>query len=188
MNRVMFILVTTLLATPAVAESPDWNFVQGAYQNADIDVAGFDVDGDGLGISGSFEIAELVHLFAGYQTFDFDFGVDLDQLAVGVGWHPGMTDTTDLVFEVAYLSAEASAAGFSDDEDGYGVTLGLRSMVQDNLELAGGINYVDVGDDDTSIDLQGWYTFTNALAVGAGVEFGDDATILGIGLRWYFMP
>jgi hypothetical protein len=46
----------------------------------------------------------------------------------------------------------------------------------------------DVGGDDTSIELQGWYTFGNALAVGAGVEFGDDATILEIGLRRYFMP
>ena len=39
-----------------------------------------------------------------------------------------------------------------------------------------------------SIDLQAWYTFTKAFAVGGGLEFGDDVTIWGIGVRWYFMP
>lgn len=188
MKYLMSMLAVAILAAPAFAEQPDWNFVQLHYKSAEVDVAGFEVDGDGFGVSGSFEIAEQVHLFAGYQTFDFDFGIDLDQLDVGVGWHPGMTDTTDLVFEFAYISAEASAAGLSDDEDGYGVTLGLRSMLQQNFELAGGINYVDVGDDDTSVDLQGWYKFTSAFAGGIGVEFGEDTTIWGIGVRWYFMP
>ena len=39
-----------------------------------------DVDGDGFGLSGSFEVAENWHIIAGYNDLGLDFGVDLTDL------------------------------------------------------------------------------------------------------------
>lgn len=187
MSRIIQGVVLTLLAVPALADDPNYNYLQGDYVRAELDDAGFSVDGDGFGVGGSMEIAEQFHLLVRFRTFDFDFDVDLDQLAVGGGWHPALSDTTDLVFELTYISVEASALGFSIDDDGYGASLGLRSMLSPQFELAGSVNYSDYGDgDDTSVQVQAWYNFTKAFAIGGGADFGDDVTIYGIGARYYF--
>lgn len=189
MQRILVAAALVSLTAPALADGPSYNYIEGSYERAEIDVSGGDVDGDGFGIAGSFEIGDQVHLFAGFRSFDFDFNVDLDELTVGLGWHPALTDTTDLVFELGYVSAEAEAFGFDADEDGFRSSLGVRSMLSPQFELAGRLNYTDLGDgDDTSISGEGWYSLNEAFAIGGGIEFGDDTTIYGIGVRWYFNP
>jgi len=187
MQRIFIAAALTALAVPALAAEPRYDFIEGTYESVEIDDSGGNLDGDGLGIAGSFEIGDQLHLFAGYRSFDFDFGADLDELTVGLGWHPKLTDTTDIVFELGYVSAEASAFGFNSDDDGYRTSLGIRSMLSPQFELAGRLNYTDVGDgDDTSISGELWYNLNESLALGGGAEFGDDTTIYGVGLRWYF--
>ena len=189
MQRILVAAALTALAVPVLGAEPRYNFVEGSYASAEIDDSGGNLDGDGFGIAGSFEIGDQLHLFAGYRNFDFDFGADLDEWTAGLGWHPELTDTTDLVFELGYVSAEAAAFGFSASDDGFRASLGVRSMLSPQFELAGGLNYTDVGDgDDTSISAEGWYNLNESLAIGGGAEFGNDTTIYGIGLRWYFTP
>ena len=79
--------------------------------------------------------------------------------------------------------------GFSlGDEDGIGAEIGLRSMLSDRLELAGFIQYADLGDggDDTSVRVEAWYSFTENFALGMNVGAGDDVLRYGIGVRFYF--
>lgn len=189
MYRILTTAALVALAAPALAEKPSYDYIEGSYQHAELDVGPGpgDVDGNGLGIGGSFGIADQVHLFAGFRTFDFDFDVDLDELTVGLGWHPPLTDTTDLVFELGYVTAEAEAFGVDADEDGFRASLGVRSMLNPQFELAGRVNYTDLGDgDDTSISGEAWYNLSELFAVGGGLEFGDDTTIYGVGVRYYF--
>ena len=187
--RVFSFLVLAALGTPAIADSPNYNFVQGTYQRADLDEQfGIDIDGDGFGLSGSFDVGQDIHVFGGYQQFDFDFGIDLDELALGIGWHPAISQNTDLVATLAYINAEAEGFGVSADEDGYSASVGLRSMLTDNFELAGSLVYTDIGsgDGDVSVAGQTWYNLTESFAIGAGVEADDDVVIYGIGIRVYF--
>jgi len=174
-----------LASMPATADI-SYNFVQAGWQAVDIDDP--DVDGDGIGVSGSFEIGEQFHAFAGYSTADFDFGVDLDQITVGLGFNTPIADQTDFVARLGYVEAEIDASGFgSADENGYAASIGLRSMVAPSVELAGSLNYVDFGDgDDTSVSGQALYYFNEQFALGAGAEFGDDVTSYGVAIRFYF--
>ena len=189
MFRSIAVISLLALSAPAMAEGPQWNFIEGSWQRIDISDSGFDVDGDGFGVGGAFEIASSWHLFANYQTADFDFGVDFDQLVVGGGFHTAISDSTDFVADLAYVRLDAGISGVgSADDDGFAGRIGVRSMVTESVELAGYITQTELSDSggDTSLDGQAWYSFTRNFAVGANVSFSDDVTRYGLGFRAYF--
>ncbi len=176
-------------AAPALADGPSYNYIEGGYQRVefDDDFSG-DFDGDGFGIGGSFALNDQWHLFADYSTADLDFDVDLDQLRLGGGFHTGLTNNVDFVAEFSYVRFDASAGGFSVDDDGFGLSLGMRGMAADRLELAGWVDYIDLDDsgDDTSLRGEAWYKFTENFALGFTASAGDDVTTYGIGGRVFF--
>ena len=177
--------------SPAFAGDLSYNFIELGYQKAELDddLAGFSVDGDGFGIGGSFEVGESWFIGVGYSTIGFDFGIDLDQISVGGGYHAGLSDRTDFFATLSYLSVEVSASGLgSVDEDGYGVAIGVRSMLTDNVELNGSLGYSDLGDgaDGTAFNVGALYSFTESFAVGLDIGFEEDVTLYSLGGRFYF--
>lgn len=177
--------------SPAFAGDLSYNFIEIGYQEAELDddLAGFSFDGDGFGIGGSFEVGESWFIGVGYSTIGFDFGIDLDQISVGGGYHAGMSDRTDFFATLSYLSVEVSASGFgSVDEDGYGVAVGVRSMLTDNVELNGSLGYSDLGDgaDGTAFNVGALYSFTESFAVGFDIGIEEDVTLYSLGGRFYF--
>ena len=188
MLRILSIAALMVSSTAALAEGPSYSYIQAAYQEIDVDLGGnVDADGDGYGVAGSVAIDENWFIFAGYSAFDLESVVDLDQMELGAGWHSPLSNKTDWFATVSYLDYEVSAPGFgSADEDGFGVGLGIRSMFNPSLELYAQVAYEDVGDGDTTLAAGLWYTLTGNLALGAGVDLGDDITGYGVGIRLYF--
>lgn len=187
MYKSIGIISLLVFATSAMADGLSYNYVDGSYQRVDVDSP--DVDGDGFSIGGSFELGDNMHFFADYGSIDFDFGIDINELAVGVGFHTDLTPTLDFVANLAYLRLDADANGFSlTDEDGFGAEIGVRAMASDRLELAGFIQYADLGDggDDTSLRGEAWYSFTENFALGLNVGAAEDVLRYGIGARFYF--
>jgi hypothetical protein len=185
-------LTLLLLAVPTFAADISYNFIEAEYQEIDIDsgfLGGFDIDGDGYGIGGSFELNENWFIGASYSKADFDFGVDLDQLMLGAGYHVPISDNADFYGMFSFVSAEASIDGFdSIDEDGYAATIGLRGMIGERFELNGSLAYVDFGNggDSTAFGAGALYNFGDAFAAGFSVGIDDDVTTYGIGFRVYF--
>jgi len=188
MYRYIALLAVTLFAAQASAQDLSYNFVEGGFARVELDVGPVDVDGDGFGVGGSFEIGDSFFGLASYQTADFGSGVDLNQLTAGFGYHVGISPNADFVATLAYVRAEIEASGFgSVDESGIGASIGVRGMVSDRVELNGAISYVDLGDgDDTSIGGGLLYNFTDTFAVGANIGFGEDTTTYGVNARLYF--
>jgi hypothetical protein len=185
-------LTLLLLAVPTFAADISYNFIEAEYQEIDIDsgfLGGFDIDGDGYGIGGSFELNENWFIGASYSKADFDFGVDLDQLMLGAGYHVPISDNADFYGMFSFVSAEASVDSFdSIDEDGYAATIGLRGMIGERFELNGSLAYVDFGNggDSTAFGAGALYNFGDAFAAGFSVGIDDDVTTYGIGFRVYF--
>ena len=186
MNRVLLFIGVLLLSASASAEF-DYSFFEFTY--ADIEFDDIDVDGDAFGIGASYELNEDVYIFGGYQSADLDFSVDATTFGLGVGYHTALSDRADLVANVSYQFVELDIPGFGDeDDDGFGLGVGVRFAATPQVELNGGINYVDFGDggDDTSLSAGALYNFTDAFTAGVGASFGDDVTTIALVARLYF--
>jgi hypothetical protein len=190
MLRYLSIGALMLSSATAMAEGPSYSYIQANYQEVDIDVGGgFDVDGDGFGVSGSLAINDNWFIFAGYSSLDFESVVDLTEWSLGGGWNSAISEKTDWFATAAYIDAEIDIGGFDSASDsGFGVSVGMRSMLTPKLELAGSVGYADLGDgaDGTSVSGGLWYAVAGSLALGVGFDVGEDTTGYGVGIRLYF--
>ena len=183
--KALFLGLFVLSAT-AAAEDFNYNFVQATYGQIDFDE--FGLDGDGFGIGGSVALSDSFHLFGAYTTADMDLGIDLNQIELGLGYNAPISETVDVVASLAYVSSELEAGGFSVDDDGYGLGVGLRAMLTPSFEVDGGISYVDMGDggDDVGFGAGFLYHFTEQFSAGASAGWGDDVNTYSLNARMFF--
>lgn len=190
MLRILATVAALTVGAAALAETPSYNYIEGVYQRVDLDDDfGPNIDGDGFGIGGSFELADNWHIFGGYSTVGFDFGIDLNELAIGAGYHADISDAASFYANLAYVSAEVDVSGFgSVDDNGYGMMVGLRGFVAERLELDGNLSYVDLGDgsDGTALGASALYAFGDRFSAGLTVGFDEDTTAYGLVARVYF--
>lgn len=187
MFRSAFIMMALLLSASAGAQGFDYNYITLQYSQVDFD--DLNVDGDGISLGGSFAINQDFHAFGQYSTADLDFGVDANELSIGLGYNHSLTDAVDFVGTISYEYVEVEAAGFgSADDNGYGLGIGLRWAASEEFEVQTGIQYVDLGDSSSSTAFGAGfqYSFTEAFTVGLNASFDDDVTVYGIGGRFYF--
>jgi hypothetical protein len=191
------------LSTIALAQGPRYSYFELGWQDIELEddgTFGDDLEGDGLAIGASFAATDMVHIFASYgdsdldvNVFGFDVNVGYNTLVAGAGLNFDVSETVDLIGQLAYVDAEVdvSVPGFgsaSEDESGYGLAFGVRGMVSPEFELNAWINYVDLGDDasDTTFSFGGVYNFSPVFALQAGMSFGDDVNSIGVGARISF--
>ena len=186
-NRMMAAFVTGLLMTTSAAAGDfSYNFLRLDYVNTEVDFGSVDVDGNGPQVSGSVEVSDMFHLLARFQSIDFDGGVDGTGLELGGGYRYGFRPTSDFVATLSYVDYEIESGGVSADENGIALSAGVRHWFTNAFEFMGRLKYVDLDDSDTSIELRGEYFFTPHWVLGAGFEFGGDATSWLIGGRYNF--
>ena len=176
MKVVLGSAMLALAPLAALADDMSYSNVDLAYVDTDID--GVNQSADGFGLRGSIGFAQNWFAFAEYATQSVQ-EVDIDNIAVGVGGHYGLTDTLDLVGRLGYVQVDLSApGGLNADDDGYLADLGLRGRVGDSVELAGGLRYTDFSDggDDTAFVVGGRFHFNKTWAVGAEYQSGGDSS------------
>jgi hypothetical protein len=188
--------ITSALAVAAVmlpllaqADNLSYSYVEVAYVNTDLD--DFDEEIDGFALRGSVEISEQAFMFAGYtdqSTTVFGEDLELRSYGLGLGYAWPVSDTADLYGKVGYVEAEAEFAGFSVDDDGFSLGVGLRGRMAEQFELEGAVTYTDLSDsgDDTLLGVGARWYFTDVFALGVELETDDDATTYGVGVRFNF--
>lgn len=189
------LLGMTVLLLPAVSMAQqqqtqpfNYSYVELSYDESDFDLGGGgDIDGDGLTVSGSYEINDDWHAYASYGSADLDFGIDIDTLAIGAGYRYPLQDDLDIYGRVLYISSDVDAPGPGDaDEDGLGLQVRLRFRVSDEFEVEGGIQHVDVFDSDTSLQAMARYYFSENFSAGIALTFAGDTDTFGINARYSF--
>lgn len=177
-----------LAALPLAAHTEDmsYSYVDLGYVETEIDGVG--PKADGFAVRGSVGFLENYFVFAEYTDQSVG-GIDIEQSAVGLGGHYGLTDTLDLVGRAGWVQAEASGFGLAVDDDGWLASLGLRGQVGEYVELEGSVIHTDFGGnngDDTAFAVGGRYHFNKTFAVGAEYQEGDDVSTILVGVRLSF--
>ena len=168
------------------AQPFNYTYAELGYDETDFDLGGGgDIDGDGLTLSGSFEINEDWHAFASFANSDLDFGIDVDTWAIGAGYRYPLQDDLDIYGRVLYITSDVSGPVDADD-DGLGLQARLRFRVSEEFEVEGGIQHLDVGDSDTSLQASARYHFNPSFSVGIGLTFAGDTDGFGINARYSF--
>ncbi len=175
-------------AVTAGAEGFGYNYLQASYGAVSFDDSIVDVDGDGLGISGSWGFHPDFYVAGEYQTADMDFGVDLNILELAVGWHTPLSDQLDFTAQLGFVNAEVESAFGSADDDGLMIGAGLRGALTDAVELNGGIDYIDFdqGGGETRANAGFLFSLTEQITVGAEASFWDDINVYTLNLRFDF--
>ena len=172
----------------ALAESPNWNYLQLGYGALAIDDLD-EVTPSGASLTGSFLVSENMFVYGDFSSYSDDlFGrdVDVEQRALGLGYRFDMSENTDLFAGVSYEYAEIGVSSSSEDESGYGLTVGVRSHVTDSVELAAFVNHVDLDGSETFVGFDAQYYINEKFAVGANYTFNDVFDTYGISLRLAF--
>ena len=194
-NGVSRALLCTAFLLPALSQAQEaarpqsaqfnYTYVQIGYDELDFDVDPFDVDGDGLTLSGSYEINDDWHVYASFGSFDLDPGnTDIDTWTLGAGYVFPLKDDIDIYGRVLYIDQSSDVS--SVDEDGLGLQARIRARVTDEFELEGGIQYTDIVDTDTSLQAAARYNFTENFSAGITLNFAGDADGIGINARYSF--
>ena len=180
-------LAALVLSGPAWADDGfSYTYIDLGYGQTELD--DLDVDGDGMGVRGSYEFTDRFHGLATYTDQDFDFGVRAKQFTVGGGFSSPLKPNLDIVGTVSYVNVDLSGPGGSVDDDGVELGALLRGRVTGQLELTGGLQYVNLNDggDDTSLRLGARFFITPMFAIGADLGIGDDVTTWMLGGRVNF--
>lgn len=194
-NGVSRALLCTAFLLPALSQAQEaarpqsaqfnYTYVQIGYDELDFDVGPFDVDGDGLTFSGSYEINDDWHVYASFGSFDLDPGnADIDTWTLGAGYVFPLKEDIDIYGRVLYIDQSADVPSL--DEDGLGLQARIRARVTDEFELEGGIQYTDIVDTDTSLQAAARYNFTENFSAGITLNFAGDTDGIGINARYSF--
>jgi len=191
------LLAVTMVSAQAAA-GPRYTYIEGGYQYTELDDPtgfGADLDGSGFFVAGSFAVTEIFHVFGGYSDTDLkvDLGIgtaeiDYQTLNLGVGLNWALNDRIDLVGRVAWVDVEAKFEDVKEDDSGFGLSLGLRSMLTDRFEINTALNYVNLGSDadELAVALGTVFGVTDMLALTLTGQIGQDSSTFNAGVRLYF--
>jgi len=187
MKYSVIVLMILGLTSTVLAEDFDYNFVTGSFGQVDVD--DFNADGNVYGLGLSIGIAENIHMFADYQGSDLDFGLDVSEWSVGIGFNTPISDVMDVVAQLSYENVDFDVPGFGGfDDDGYGLSVGLRAAMSEAVEIQAGLSYVDFSDsgDNTTFDAGFLFNVSETIALGVSGSWDDDVSIYRLTGRVYF--
>lgn len=187
-----------LLPSLAIAESPNWTFVEASYMSIDLSYDTFNSEPDGFQVAGSLGIGDWIYIDAKYseesghvnllgESFDLDF----NRVGAGIGAAWNINDTTDIYGHLGYedWEIEVDADGYSGsesvDENGITAAVGIRSLIWQSLELRGEIGYNDIVEEATFMG-GAYYTFADHFTIGGSYEKIDDLETLKATVRYQF--
>ena len=177
-------------------------YVEGAYNRANLD--DFDEAADSLWVTGSYEAADWLHLWATAAYSDTEMSeagimVELEgsDTSVGVGMHTDVAPAISVFGRAALSRVESrvSVSGgflgepgsFTEDDDGVVANAGARLRALPAVEVQATLHLASYdGESDESLCLDARYDMTELLTAVAGVAIHQDAEVFNVGLRVRF--
>ncbi len=178
-------MTSSVIATSAQAADFNYNYIEGGFENYDLE----NIDANVGKLSGSYEITPKLNIVGEYAKGDLDNptgGSDLDfeESAIGIEYHASIAPKTDVTTNIKYINQDIDTV---NDEDGYGVGVGVRHWLTDTVEVDANIDYSDVDSYDTELKVGARYHFNDDISVGAGYSTSkEDVDVVSGNIRWNF--
>jgi len=179
----LFLVQGAALAQTNAAPQPSLKYTFAELRYVDYD----DNGGDGIRLNGSFDLGNNWIILGGYTDASFNNNVDVGLLEIGAGYVWGdLLDGFDVIGALQFVNADADTPGGSSDDSGFKLSGGIRGFLAPRFEVRGSVNYVNLDDSDTYLEIAGDYYFTQQIAAGVSLEFGGDSDLFSVGARWFF--
>lgn len=193
-NCAVLAAALALASGAAVADDNrlSYDYLELRYAESEVEINDgfddFDVEGDGFVLNGLVEVGGAFHLFASYDRLEFDDNVDVSTTVYGGGFNFSITPRTDLVLRLGFADARFETPFFEDEDDGVFTSVGIRTMVHEDIELYGSLASLDLDNaaDEEIATLGLDFFLTDSLALGPWVQVIDDTTTWTIGAKVYF--
>jgi len=114
----------------------------------------------------SFGVSDNVFVAGSFTDGDYDFGGQVSAFDLVLGVHTEISENTDLVAAVSYAKSESELLSVSGEFEIFSSTVGIRSIINDVLEVNANLGCVDPTDlsFDTFIQLGAAFYATDALS------------------------
>jgi hypothetical protein len=154
------------------AEGVSHSYVEAGYGYGEL--AGGLIDGDGFKVGGSLELPANVVIAASYRDFTFEESgteADISELSAGLAYQWALGDSFDLLAGASFEQLEFEG----ESESGFGLNIGTRGRVTDNVELSAGVQYQDIKEVPSTfvVTLGVRRYFTPSFAMGVDVRKSD---------------
>ena len=187
MTRILGLALLLLVHSTAFAQVNNAANTDLRYSYAELRFVDYDDNGgDGFRINGSYDLGNNWIIVGGLTSADFNSNVDLTTFEIGGGYVWRYTPDWDIVGTARFVNADVDTPGGSSDESGLALSGGLRGMLAPNFEVRGSVNYINLDDSDTYLEIAGDYYFTQRFSAGLSLEFAGDADLWSIGARYFF--
>lgn len=174
------------------ADGLDYDYLEGGLLFGDYNGP----DSLGLGLRGSYRLPRLprLRLLAGVAVHDLDDpdGEAYDILLGAGAIIPLQPRLTDAVVDFALLHSAydldpPGARSIDDDDTGLRLAGYVRHRLTEALQLEGGLNYVDLfDDDDLGLNLGLYYEIAPRAALSLRFDDEADRELISVGLRWSY--
>jgi long-subunit fatty acid transport protein len=202
-QRILFLIVLGLVAFQGTAQAAKFNYNQVSlgYLDQTVEMGGIsgDLKANGYDLSASFEVDKQFAVVLGVGKASGDVTIsgtkvklDVDGKILGVIFHAPIAQKTDVVLGAALLLGEfkAKVSGFptiTEDMDGQNISLGIRTMLTDKLEVNAGVDqsYFD-GETDTDMNLGIEGHLSKEFSLGLSYSSNDDSQATYLYVSKYF--
>jgi hypothetical protein len=187
MKRILAFGLLLLVHGAAIAQTTNGVSTDLRYSYAEFRFVDYDENGgDGFRINGSYDLGNNWIIVGGVTSADFNNNVDLTTFEFGGGYVWRYRPDWDIVGTARFVNADVDTPGGSSDDSGLALSGGLRGWIAPNFEVRGSVNYINLDDSDTFLELAGDYYFTQRFSAGLSLEFAGDADLFSVGARYYF--
>ena len=190
-NKLLAITIIAL-STNAFSKEISYDYVQGTYSSLTDSSLGVDIDADGFAASGSFSISPNIAISASLGTTSSDrfmgIKIDVKELNFGLTAHTSVSPGTDVFGNFSVVNGDVEISnGFttiSDDDTGNSITVGLRHMATEAVEIGAAFNRVDIFDGTGNTFGFGARFYANEkFSIGLGYSTGDDVDTFFLSAR-----
>jgi hypothetical protein len=168
-----------------------YNQVGVGYVSVTSTVSGKDYTFSGFGLGGSVLAGKNFLLSASTISANGDVAgtqITISQTSIGVGARAGIAAQTDVYGKISYIDAKAAALGAAISDNGYGLTVGIKTLIAPSLEgsVFAGQSKLSKSDSSNAFGLGLDYSISPTMIVGGSYISGKDSRQFGVTLSYAF--